>query len=151
MHPHPALFNLGEKMERLNNRTQWMGRNMKAFPYLCTIWLLYEIWMDDSPKFKAWIDGNKHDSRPRGLPSCAVNERAQSSQYDGGAPQDSVFYAGYNINANTDDDDDGGKVEDFEESWSNLRERVGTWRKSILLGLPPAIKNSRTRTPSKEL
>jgi hypothetical protein len=72
--------------------------------------------MDNPPKFKAWADGNKHDSRPRGLPSRAANKCAQSSRYDGVAPQDSISHADYNIDVNT-DDDDKGRVEDFEESW----------------------------------
>jgi hypothetical protein len=166
MYPHMALFNLGEKMQKLHDRRSWINEHVGAFPQLVAAWYVYEVWMEDSPQFKAWINGKaEDDGRPKGPPnpgsragsrsashhsqssashqssrpqlSRAAKKSAASGKGDTVAPQDSVSEVDYDINESTDDEDDRGKVEEFEESWSDLQKRVDMWRESVLTGLSP--------------
>jgi hypothetical protein len=167
MHPHLALYNLGEKIERLygSEPLDWMLKYRKKVPQLDSIWNVYRTWIRAkiplefmNEENKETEDGGQSGSGPRprsnsGPPRpppshprtrSQVTRSSRNSaplrQGDVVNPGDSISYVeGDSDESSSDDDDD---EEEIEESWSTLKKRVNMWRNSISSGLEPEHNTS---------
>jgi hypothetical protein len=165
MHPHLALYNLCEKIERLYGEQAhiWLGKYRTEIPHLRLAWTVYEQWMkaeipsdfmtkeikeindDDAPgsgvgSHSASGSSRSPPSHPRTRSQVTRSSKTPSRRGDGVSPQDSTSCV--EVDSDGSSDDDGDDEEEMEESWSNLKKRVNMWRKSISPGLEPEHNTS---------
>jgi hypothetical protein len=147
MHPHLALYDLCEKIDRLYGQApyDWMSKCGSDYSHLNSIWGVYKAWMkvkippkyDGAPGSGSGSHTISGSSRPPASRPCqvarALKRSTPSRQSDGVNTRDSIPYVEVGSDGSSDDDDDDG--EEVEESWSALKMRVHLWKSSIPPGL----------------